>query len=130
MIFGIGVDSVQIDRVGKSIARETFLKRVYSEGERAMFAARGEKRRAEMAAGCFAAKEAFLKATGNGLGRFALSDIGALREFATPEASTGRPYYELTGPAADYLAEHGLTAHLSLTHDGGMATAVAVLEKR
>lgn len=129
MIYGIGVDSVQIDRVAKSITQDTFLKRVYSEGERAMFEGRSEKRQAEMAAGCFAAKEAFLKATGNGLGRFALSDIGALRQFATPDASTGRPYYELSGPAAEYLKENGLVAHLSLTHDGGMATAVAMLEK-
>ena len=42
----------------------------------------------------FAAKEAFLKAAGTGLGGFALSELALLR------AENGAPYFELQGRAA------------------------------
>lgn len=129
MIAGIGVDSVEIARMGESISGATFLKRVFSAEERALFEGKKENRAAELAAGCFAAKEAFLKATGRGLGGFALSDIAVLREKSAPDAHTGRPYFALTGAAAEHMAQNGLAAHLSITHDGGMAIAFVVLEK-
>lgn len=145
MVVGIGVDCVEVERVAKSIARDTFRQRVFSEGERALFEGRSEARVAELAAGCFAAKEAFLKAVGTGLGGFELTDIAALRqlkksenatgvlEMASPtgvaSAVTGKPYFAFTGEAAAYIEREGLAAHLSLTHDGGMVIAFVVLEK-
>ncbi|MFI3168386.1 MAG: holo-ACP synthase [Faecalibacterium sp.] len=81
----------------------------------------------ESLAANFAAKEAFLKATGTGLAGFSLADIAALRH------PNGAPYYQFTGSAAAYMAEHGYTAHLSLSHEkgaAGMAMAYCVLEQR
>lgn len=123
MIQGIGVDCTQVERIAKSMQRSSFVKRVYSEGEQALFAQRGEKRAAESAAGCFAAKEAFMKACGVGLGGFALADIAALRR------ESGEPYFALTGSAAEHCEKNGITLHLSLTHDAGLAIAFVVLER-
>ncbi len=81
----------------------------------------------ESLAANFAAKEAFLKATGTGLAGFSLADIAALRH------PSGAPYYQFTGSAAAYMAQHGYTAHLSLSHEKGaqgMAMAYCVLEQR
>ncbi len=124
MIFGIGTDLCETARMEQAIAREAFLNRVFSAEERALITTRTGKRRAETAAANFAAKEAFLKACGLGLGGFALADIGVLRR------ESGAPCYALSGEAARFMAEHRLTAHLSLSHDAGMACAFAVLEQR
>lgn len=124
MIFGIGTDLCETARMERAIAREPFLDRVFSAEEQALINARTGKRRAETAAANFAAKEAFLKACGRGLGGFALSDIGVLRR------DSGAPCYAPSGEAARFMAEHHLTAHLSLSHDAGMACAFAVLEQK
>ena len=63
MIYGIGTDLVNIERVKKILSknREGFIKRVLSEHEQALFA-----NKADSAAYCakrFAAKEAFAKAS-------------------------------------------------------------------
>lgn len=123
MIYGIGTDLCESTRMERAIARETFLQRVFSEAEQALIDSHTGKRRAETAAANFAAKEAFLKACGRGLGGFALSDIGVLRR------ESGAPYYALSGEAARWAQEQHLTAHLSLTHDAGLACAFAVLEQ-
>lgn len=124
MIFGVGVDMVQIERMRRSLANQHFVERVFSEEERAMLeCAPNENKRLESAAANYAAKEAFLKAAGAGLGGFALDDIAALRD------AKGAPYYRLDGVAADFCEQNGLRARLSLSHDGGMAVAFAVLEK-
>ncbi len=123
MIYGIGTDLCESARMERAIAREPFLHRVFSESEQALLASHTGKRRAETAAANFAAKEAFLKACGRGLGGFALSDIGVLRR------ESGAPYYALSGEAARWAQEQHLTAHLSLTHDAGLACAFTVLEQ-
>lgn len=123
MIYGIGTDLCESARMERAIAREPFLHRVFSESEQALLASHTGKRRAETAAANFAAKEAFLKACGRGLGGFALSDIGVLRR------ESGAPFYVLSGEAARWAQEQHLTAHLSLTHDAGLACAFTVLEQ-
>lgn len=122
MTVGIGVDCTQIERIEKSIQQSHFVQRVFSAEEQALLAQRSGKRAAETAAGCFAAKEAFLKAAGVGLGGFALSDIAVLRH------ESGQPYYKLAGAPADYCAQHSITPLVSLTHEGGFAMAFAVFE--
>lgn len=123
MIYGIGVDSTTIERIASSMQKPTFMQRVYSPAEQALFASLSPTHAAESAAANFAAKEAFLKATGNGLGAFSLADISALRH------PSGAPYFALTGTALAFCQQHSLTAHLSLTHEKQHATAFVVLEK-
>lgn len=123
MIFGLGMDLCQIERMEKSIQKEHFCRGVFGPEEWAALEKLPPHRRAESAAACFAAKEAFLKAAGVGLGGFALTDLQALRR------ESGAPYYQLSGKAAAWVKENGLTLWLTLTHEAGMAGAVAILEK-
>ena len=123
MIAGIGVDTASVSRVGKSIQHPGFAQKVYGPAERAMLAEKGN--RPQTAAANFAAKEAFGKALGTGLLHdFALHEAEALRD------ENGAPYFAFSGRAAAVMERRGLKAHLSLTHEGGFATAFVVLEQR
>lgn len=124
MIFGIGVDCVKVARIAHSMEKPRFAKWVFSQAEQDMLAELGEGEKAnESAAANFAAKEAFLKAAGVGLGGFALSDMAALRH------ENGMPYYQLSGTAAEFCEKNGLKPHLSISHEDGLAVATALLEK-
>ena len=115
MIAGVGVDMVRIERMEKSLGSEAFWRRVFGEEERAFLEKLPPARRAASAAANFAA--------GKGLGGFALADIQVLR------AESGAPCYALRGAAAAHMAENGLHASLSLSHEDGLAAAFTVLEK-
>ena len=121
---GIGIDLCSIERVEKAISRsDSFLKRYYTEEERAYIHAKGQAG-AQSAAAMFAAKEAFLKAIGAGIGRGI-----TLQEVAVQHDEKGAPAYLLTGAAEEKMAEKGAAAaFLSLTHEHGMAAAVCILE--
>jgi holo-[acyl-carrier protein] synthase len=122
MIIGIGIDLCEIARVAESINNSSFLRRYFSEEERAYIQSRGMGSAAS-AAGCFAAKEAFLKAIGTGLNGVPLLDISITHDVL------GAPRYCLAGAAEEWYRKHGGTRlHLSLTHDGGIAAAVAIIE--
>ena len=130
MIFGIGCDLCAISRMEKSLTGPhgpAFARRVFGPAERAALGLDGpdplNPRRAASAAADFAAKEAFLKAAGTGLaGPFALAEIEAVR------LDSGAPAYRFSGRTADWVAQRRLVAHLTLSHDGGAAMAVCLLE--
>ena len=124
MICGIGTDLCSADRMAQKLQRPGFADKVFSPAEQALLRTLGEKRRAETAAANFAAKEAFLKAAGTGLGGFVLTDVAILRQ------ESGAPYFSLNGPAADWAKANGLTLHVSLTHEQGLASAFVLLEQR
>ena len=70
-----------------------------------------------------AAKEAFLKAVGTGLREpFSLCEIEAVR------LPGGAPAYHFSGRSAQWVEARRLRAHLSLSHEGGMAMAYCILE--
>lgn len=123
MILCIGTDLCAVERMAEKLQNPAFVRRVFSPAEQALLAARGEKRRAETAAANFAAKEAFLKAAGTGLGGFALAELAVLRQ------QSGAPYFALTGEAAAWAKNNALTAHISLTHENGLACAFVILEQ-
>lgn len=130
MIFGIGCDLCAISRMEKSLTGPhgpAFARRVFGPAEQAALGLDGPgpltPRRAASAAADFAAKEAFLKAAGTGLaGPFALAEIEAVR------LDSGAPAYRFSGRTADWVAQRRLVAHLTLSHDGGTAMAVCLLE--
>jgi holo-[acyl-carrier protein] synthase len=71
----------------------------------------------------FAAKEAFGKALGTGLGGITLRDIRVLN------AVNEKPELNLRGTARKAVETRGITrTHLSLTHEGDTAIAMVVLE--
>ena len=121
MIVGIGVDLCEIERIGRAIQKEAFLMRCFTQEERAYLAGRGGMRD-QSAAGIFAAKEAMLKALGTGL-------MIPLRDVGVSHTEAGAPQAVLAGAAAKRLAElGGARMHLSISHDGGMAVAMAIAE--
>lgn len=121
---GLGIDLCEVGRIERELKRgDAFLRRFFTNSERAYIASRGQMG-AQSAAAMFAAKEAFLKAVGTGIG----GGI-ALDEIAVEHLPGGAPVYRLTGAAQALLGELGAErAFLSLTHEAGMAAAVCVIE--
>ena len=120
---GIGIDLCEIERMER-IMQQTpgFLTKHYTEEERAYIQARGQAG-AQSAAAMFAAKEAFLKALGTGLGGVAMREIGVAHD------ASGAPSYALSDAALEKLHLKGASqAWLSLTHEAGVAAAVCVIE--
>lgn len=116
MIVGVGIDVVQVDRLERALARTPSLaSRLFTAGEQTC------TRTASLAAR-FAAKEAVAKALGA---------PGGLRWVDAEVVSdpSGRPRLVLHGGVAEEAAAQGITTwHLSLSHDGGIATAVVIAE--
>ena len=124
MIYGIGVDLVEIDRMERAITRSgpRLVERLYTADERAYC---GAKR---FPYPCFAArfacKEAFLKALGTGLRKhMRWRDIEVRRD------PLGKPFLQLYGYLRERCADAGIRhVHLSLSHSAGHAIAQVVLE--
>lgn len=115
MILGIGVDTVDIDRFSKQVARTPAL-----VGR--LFAPDEQQLPLHSLAARFAAKEALIKALG-GSGGLGWHDIEVLR------GVDRAPSFAQTPVLARELAERGGgRVHLSLAHDGGYATAFVIVE--
>lgn len=121
MILGVGADLAAVGRIERALENPRFLERVYTPGERERLEGLCPERRAERAAGLFAAKEAVAKALGTGFRGFRFADVEIL-----PDAA-GRPAVFLRG-GAKALAGEGARLHVSISHDGKMALAFAVME--
>lgn len=123
-IIGVGLDVVETARVAGMLERHgTRVERlVYTQRELAACAGRAD--RVEALAGRFAAKEAFLKALGTGW----VSGL-SLRQVEVVRANGGPPELALSGAAAERARERRVSrAHLSLSHEAGLAAAVVILE--
>jgi holo-[acyl-carrier protein] synthase len=109
--------------MGQAIERgkERLLDRLFTPREQADAAGTAS---AERFAARFAAKEAALKALGTGWsGGISWRDLEVVREVS------GRTRLAISGRAAEKARDLGVvSAHLSVTHDGGVAAAVVVLE--
>jgi holo-[acyl-carrier protein] synthase len=124
VVVGIGVDLVDVDRFARAVSRhgDRFLDRVFLDAERRACASRAD-RDAALAAR-FAAKEAGLKALGTGW-----SGGLAFRHVEVEGGGGQPPVLRLHGPAAERARRLGVgRTHLSLSHDGGMAVALVILE--
>ena len=121
MIAGVGADLCQVSRIAKALENERFLNRLYTAAERARLENLGPERRAERAAGMFAAKEAVAKALGTGFNGFGFDDIEILAD------DLGKPVVRLSSGAQSRAG--GGYVHISISHDGGYALAFAVLER-
>ena len=122
MLYGIGVDVTSLHRFADKDPAGHFVRRVYGQEERGALTGLAPHRLSQRLAGSWAAKEAFLKAAGRGLGGFALEDIQVLHK------ESGQPVLTLSGTAGAWMEENRLTAHLSISHDGDVCTAFVVLE--
>lgn len=122
MILGVGADLCQIERIARAMENPRFAQRILTSDEAARLAQLCPERQYERAAGMFAAKEAVAKALGTGFTGFGLRDIEILAD------ELGRPIVRLHGKAAELAG--GAAIHLSISHDGGLAQAFAVIEKQ
>ena len=119
-MIGIGIDTVEVDRFRRALQkRPGICERLFTPAEQAY--GRRARDPAERLAARFAAKEAVMKALGVGLGAFAFRDVEVVK------APSGAPSLSLTGRAAELAARRGVTTwHVSLTHSGLVAEAVAI----
>jgi holo-[acyl-carrier protein] synthase len=124
-IVAIGLDLARIDRLEKVHARhgDRLLERLFTDGERAYC----DRRASRMAsyAGRFAVKEAVMKALGTGWSSgVTWKDIEVVRK------SGSAPELALHGRTASIAREKGISKiHITITHDGGIAAAVAIAER-
>ena len=122
MIIGVGVDTVDLARFGRALERTPALReRLFGESDVAELG-EGSAEVSSLAAR-FAAKEAALKALGGNIPGFSWHDIQVERQ-------PGRaPTLKIRGGALSRATELGATRwHLSLSHDGPIATALVVAE--
>ena len=114
-VVGVGIDVVDVQRFAESLERTPQLR------ERLFTPAEARLPLLSLAAR-FAAKEACAKALG-APGGLEWHDAEVVSE------ESGRPRMELSGTVAACAEALGARhVHLSLTHDGGIASAVVVLE--
>ncbi len=122
MIIGVGIDVVPVARFeSASVRTKRLIERLFTPAER--FTAAGVARSAESLAARFAAKEAAAKALGSP-GGMIWHDAEVV-----VDATTGRPSLRVRGTVAAQAAQLGVHSwHLSLSHDGGIASAVVIAE--
>ena len=123
MIFGIGIDNIEVDRVRKQLEKNRFKENIFSPAEIEYCDAR--KNCAENYAARFAAKEAFFKAIGMGWrGGLAFNEIEVLND------KLGKPVIKLYGKSKEFAEENEIdNIHVSLTHLKTFASAIVIIEK-
>jgi holo-[acyl-carrier protein] synthase len=122
VIVAVGLDVVLVDRFTRSLTRTPLLAdRLFTAAERTTRS--GGPRPPESLAARFAAKEAVAKALGAPAGlRWHDCEI-------VPDEN-GRPWLSVSGTVAAVAVERGINHwHLSLSHDGGIASAMVVAER-
>ena len=115
MIKGIGIDIIELHRIFEIISRKgKLVDRILTANEKKVFDDLSKTRKVEFLAGRFAAKEAFSKAIGTGIGKeLSFQDI----EIETD--SFGKPFFK----------KPEVQAHLSISHSRDYAVAQVVIEQ-
>ncbi|MBN2031899.1 MAG: holo-ACP synthase [Deltaproteobacteria bacterium] len=126
MIFGVGIDLVNIPRMEAVLQRwgERFVKRAFTDGEALVCYQRAYP--AASFALRFAAKEAFSKAIGLGM----RSGI-RWRDIEVLHLPGGKPIIKLKGKSSKACREKGIARiHLSLSDESQYGAAVVILEEK
>ena len=123
-VIGMGTDLVELARLAQSVERsgQAFLAHTYSEAELAVLPPDGPVRLAFLG-GRWAAKEAFAKALGTGIGASC-----SLKEITVLNDSAGAPVLTLEGNAKSTADAKGVRRILvSISHEKNYATATVIL---
>ena len=124
MIFGIGIDNIEIARIKKQIDNSRkFKEKIFTAKE--IKYCESKKNYAESFAVRFAAKEAFLKAIGTGWSDgLQFIDIEILND------GKGKPEIYLQGKTKQIIQENNLeNIHISMSHLKEIASAIVIIEK-
>jgi holo-[acyl-carrier protein] synthase len=115
MISGIGIDIIELKRIKTIIDRQPkFIQRILTENELLVFEKLSAERKTEFLAGRFAAKEAYAKANGTGIG----NQLSFLDIEIQPD-SFGKP---------QIITPNKKGVHLSISHSREYAVAQVVIE--
>jgi holo-[acyl-carrier protein] synthase len=122
VIVSVGIDVVLVDRFASALRRTPLLsERLFTDAERTTSS--GNQRSVESLAARFAAKEAVAKALGAPTGLH-------WHDCEVVSDPDGRPWLTVSGSVAEAAATLDITRwHLSLSHDGGIASAMVVAER-
>ena len=126
MIFGIGTDIVEIERINNMNSLDGFVKKILSKNEKQFFENLKDIKKIGYLAKQFAGKEAIAKAFGTGFTKdIKLSEIEILRDI------NGKPAFNPIGGLKAYMDNLGIAkTHVSLSDEEDYAIAFAVLEKK
>ncbi len=129
MIFGVGLDVVELERMERILNQShglRFVRRVLTDREQAKWAELPERRRLEYVAGRFAAKEAVVKALGCGIG----AAVGFL-DIEIVANGDGKPECRLSQSGWRRLGMQGdlHRLHVAITHERKLAAASAIVEQ-
>jgi holo-[acyl-carrier protein] synthase len=115
MIIGIGVDIVDLARFESKLENTpALLERIFTAAER--------EQSTQSLAGCWAAKEAVIKAIGNPVG-LSWQDVSVFKD------ESGKPHLQVSGETKSKAEALGIANwHLTISHDGGIACAMVVAE--
>jgi holo-[acyl-carrier protein] synthase len=121
VIVAVGIDVVLVERFISALQRTPLLSgRLFTEAE--LRTGSGNPQSPESLAARFAAKEAVAKALGAPAGLH-------WHDCEIVSDPDGRPWLTVSGSVATVAAERGVTRwHLSLSHDGGIASAMVIAE--
>jgi holo-[acyl-carrier protein] synthase len=125
VIVAIGTDITRVDRLEAAYGRhgERLLERVFTAGERA-YCDRRKAARFTHYAGRFAVKESVMKVLGTGW-RLGVRWV----DIEVQRAPGAAPEVRLHGASAEHAQRRGIAKiHITITHDGGIAIAVAIGE--
>ena len=118
MIVGIGLDMVEKKRI--TPLNQKLVTKILSEKEREVFESKKtEHQRIEYFGGRFAAKEAFFKALGIGISTIPFAAVSVLAN------DLGKPQIY-----ADYIKEHNMHVHITITHTEETIAAMVVIEEK
>ena len=124
MIFGIGTDIVDVERIRKLGSLEKFADKILSLNELEVFKSQIDEKKVTFLAKQFAAKEAVSKALGTGIGKdIRFNQIEILRN------SDGKPFLNHDGIITTIFNDLGITkTHVSLSDEKKYVLAFVILE--
>lgn len=115
MISGIGLDMIEIERIEKVVRQHPkFVDRILTSSEKKQYDTLAGKRKIEFLAGRFAAKEAYAKARGTGIGKLSWQDIEIVSENGKPCIASSSKEEKI---------------HISITHTKHYAAAQVIIER-
>ncbi len=130
MIIGIGNDIIEIARIEESLQKyqDLFLKKIFLDSEIKKYESySNEKRKISYLAKRFAAKEAFSKACGTGIGSFI-----SFKDIEIVNNNANKPEIKLSQEKYNQLLKHFsvkiLKFHLSLSDQENLASAFVIIE--